>query len=40
MNRDKHDSQGNDLPLTTSVETAEIFIAENLLKTQTNGETI
>ncbi|MAF44249.1 MAG: hypothetical protein CMI54_08845 [Parcubacteria group bacterium] len=34
MNRDKHDSQGNDLPLTTSVDTAGNLIAENLLKSK------
>ena len=34
MNRNKHDSQGNDLPLTTSVDTAGNLIAENLLKSK------
>ena len=35
MNRNKHDSQGNDLSLTTSVETAGNLIAVNLHATST-----
>ena len=34
MNQNKMIQKGNDLPLTTSVETAGILFAENLLKTK------
>jgi hypothetical protein len=37
MNKNKLIQKGNDLPLTTSVETAEILFAENLLKTEERG---
>ena len=38
MNRNKHSSQGNDLPLPTSVETAGNLIAENLHMTSENAD--